>query len=459
MYLVGSGAGFSGDRVDAPRSVVDAIAASGKPGAIIFETIGERTLALGHVARRADPNMGYEPLLADLLGPILADCVKAKIAIVGNFGVANPQAAARVIRKLAENAGIFEIKIAIVQGDDIREDLDLNALEVWEGDKGLAGRADQVSAANVYIGAKAIADALVAGAQVVVTSRVADPSLVLGPLVAHYGWKWDDWNLLACGTLAGHLLECGSQITGGYFADPGFKDVPGMECIGFPIAEIDADGSIVITKPSGTGGLVDLRTVKEQILYEIHDPSAYLTPDVVLDITSVEIEEIGPDRVAVRGARGMPAPERLKATICFPGDWLGEAEISYSGPNAMARAKLAISTIDKRLAIRGLNLQRRYDLIGAFSVFDGNDGPLRERALNALISSDASSDLRVRLAVSSDKKPDVDKALQEVLALYCCGPAGGGGVRTRTQNRIRTVSYMVPRTIVNPSFEFLQEGE
>jgi hypothetical protein len=457
MYLIGSGAGFSGDRVDAPRSVVDAITASGKPGAIIFETIGERTLALGHVARRADQSKGYEPLLADLLEPILADCVKAKIAIVGNFGVANPQAAAQVIREIARKAGIESIKIAIVSGDDIREGLDLSALEIWEGDKGLAGSSDQVTAANVYIGAKPIADALVAGAQIVVTGRVADPSLALGPLVAHYGWGWDDWNLLAHGTLAGHLLECGAQITGGYFADPGFKDVPGMECIGFPIAEISADGSIVITKAEGTGGVVDARTVKEQILYEIHDPSAYLTPDVVLDLTGVEIEELGKDRVAVRGARGRPAPEKLKATICFPGDWLGEAEISYSGPNALARARLAISTIDKRLAIRGLDLRRRYDLIGAFSVFDGDEGPLRERALDAPVTGDESADLRVRLAVSADERTDVDKALQEVLALYCCGPAGGGGVRTRTQNRIRTVSYMVPRAAVDPSFEFLQE--
>ena len=459
MYLVGSGAGFSGDRIDAPRSVVDAIAASGKPGAIIFETIGERTLALGHVARRADPQHGYEPLLVDLIEPILRDCVNAGIIIVGNFGVANPRAAAQVIRQLALDAGIGNIRIAIVTGDDIRDGLDLEELEIWEGDRGLAGPADQVSAANVYIGAKPIADAILAGAQVVVTGRVADPSLVLGPLAAHYGWQWDDWDLLARGTLAGHLLECGSQVSGGYFADPGFKDVAGMEDIGFPIAEVDADGGLVITKADGTGGLVDARTVKEQILYEMHDPQSYLTPDVVLDISGVDIEEIGPDRVAVRGARGKPAPERLKATISFPGDWLGEAEISYAGPNAMARARLAIATIDKRLAIRGLHLRRRYDLIGAFSVFDGDSGALRERNAGAVAPGDDVADLRVRMAVSGADKVDVDQALQEVLALYCCGPAGGGGVRTRTQNRIRTVSYLVPRTKVQAGFEFLTESE
>ena len=452
-YLIGSGAGFSGDRIDAPLSVVDAIARSGQPGAIIFETIGERTLALGHVARRADPAKGYEPLLADLIRPILADCIRAGIVIVGNFGVANPPAAAQVIRGIADELGLPGIRIAIVTGDDMRNDLDLDALEIWEGDRGLAGRADDVIAADVYLGARPIAEAIRAGAQVVVTGRVADPALALAPLVAHYGWAWDDWDRIARGTLAGHLLECGSQVTGGYFADPGFKDVPSPENIGFPIAEIDADGNCVVTKAEGTGGIVDARTVKEQILYEMHDPAAYLTPDVVLDITGVEIEEVGPDRVAVRGARGRPAPATLKATVSFPGDWLGEAEISYAGPNALARARLAAETVEKRLAMRGLSLRRRFDLIGAMSVFDSDDGALRRTGLEGL----EPADMRMRLAVSGEDKSEVDKALQEVLALYCCGPAGGGGVRTRTQNRIRTVSYLVPRGRVRSGFEFYGE--
>ncbi len=459
MYLIGSGAGFSGDRVDAPQSVVKAIAASGKPGAVIFETIGERTLALGHVARRADPGKGFEPLLAEFLAPILADCLNASIAIIGNFGVANPQAAARVIQQLAHAAGLGPIRIAIVSGDDIRDGLDLDQLEIWEGDRALAGPTDEVIAANVYIGARPIADALRAGAQVVVTGRVADPALVLGPLVAHYGWAWDDWDRLAQGTLAGHLLECGAQVTGGYFADPGFKDVPGMANIGFPIAEIDRDGAIVITKAAGTGGLVDSRTVKEQILYEIHDPAAYLTPDVILDITQVQIREVGEHRVALTGARGRPAPERLKATVSFPGDWLGEAEISYAGPNAQARARLAIATIEERLERRQLDLRRRYDLIGAFSIFDGDSGELRERDPRAQDCGDESADLRVRLAVSGQQRERVEQALQEVLALYCCGPAGGGGVRTRIQNRIKTVSYLVPRARIHPRFDFLGPHE
>ena len=334
-FLMGCGAGFSGDRVDAPVSVVDAIARSGRPGAIMFETLAERTLALGHVARRSDPALGYEPLLADLVGPVLPGCLRAGIPIIGNFGAANPPAAARVLQRLAADAGLPPPRIAVVHGDDIRDQAgDLDGMQVWEGDAGLAQDTAGLIAANVYLGARPIADALLAGAQVVVTGRVADPALALGPLVAHFGWAWDDWDRLAAGTLVGHLLECGSQVTGGYFADPGWKDVPRPEAIGFPIAEVSSDGACTITKAPGTGGAVTLRTVTEQVLYEMHDPAAYLTPDVTLDVTAITLRQCGPDRVSVRGARGHPAPPCLKATMSFEGDWIGEAEISYAGPNA-----------------------------------------------------------------------------------------------------------------------------
>ena len=446
-FLMGCGAGFSGDRTDAPVSVVDAIARSGRPGAIMFETLAERTLALGHVARRADPAAGYEPLLAELVGPVLPACLRAGIPIVGNFGAANPPAAARLLHRLAADAGLPPPRIAVVHGDDIR-DLDLDGMQVWEGDAGLAGDTAELVAANVYLGARPIADALLAGADIVVTGRVADPALALGPLAAHFGWGWDDWDRLAAGTLVGHLLECGSQVTGGYFADPGFKDVPRPESIGFPIAEVAADGSAVITKAEGTGGCVTVRTVTEQVLYEVHDPSAYLTPDVTLDVTAIRLIQAGPDRVAVSGARGRPAPPSLKATMSFAGDWIGEAEISYAGPNALARARLAADVIGKRLDLRGLALRRRLDLIGALSVFDGDGASLAAAAPDL-------QEVRVRLAVSGRDRRPVDQAVQEVLALLCCGPAGGGGMRSQVRNRVRTVSYLVPRNRVSPGFSFI----
>ena len=444
-FLMGCGAGFSGDRTDAPGPVVDAIARSGRPGAIMFETLAERTLALGHVARRADPGAGFEPLLAELVGPVLPACLDAGIPIVGNFGAANPPAAARLLQRLALDAGLPPPRIAVVHGDDIR-DLDLDGMEAEGG--AAPDQGAEMVAANVYLGAWPIADALRAGAEVVVTGRVADPALALGPLVAHFGWDWNDWDRLAAGTLVGHLLECGSQVTGGYFADPGFKDVPRPEAIGFPIAEVAADGSAVITKAPGSGGCVSVRTVTEQVLYEVHDPAAYLTPDVTLDVTAVRLRQDGPDRVAVSGARGRPAPPSLKATVSFAGDWIGEAEISYAGPNALARARLAAEVIGKRLDLRGLFLRRRLDLIGALSVFDDDGGALAAAAPDL-------PEVRVRLAVSGSDRRPVDQAVQEVLALLCCGPAGGGGMRSQVRNRIRTASCLVARNRVSPGWSFL----
>ena len=447
LFLMGCGAGFSGDRIDAPVSVVEAIAHSGRPGAIMFETLAERTLALGHVARRLDPEQGYEPLLADLVGPILPLCLRARIPIVGNFGAANPHGAARLLKRLAAERGLLEPRIAVVEGDDIKDAIALEELDVFEADAGLVTEDAQLIAANAYLGAQPIADALLAGAEIVVTGRVADPALALGPLAAHFGWAWDDWDRLAAGTLAGHLLECGSQVTGGYFADPGYKDVDRPALIGFPIAEVERSGAFVIAKAQGTGGRVDRRTVTEQVLYEMHNPAAYLTPDVILDVTGVTLAADGADRVRVKGARGRPAPPTLKATVSFEGDWIGEAEISYAGPNALARARLAAEVIAERITLRQLPVKRRLDLIGALSVFDDDDATLAGDAPDA-------PEVRVRLAVSGRDRRPVEQSLQEVLALLCCGPAGGGGQRQQVRNRIRTVSYLVPRERVRPTVVF-----
>ncbi|SMQ69401.1 Protein of unknown function [Devosia lucknowensis] len=449
MVRIGSGAGFSGDRIDAPQSVVASIAAAGQGGAVIFETLGERTLALGQIAKRNNPAKGYEPLLEDLLEPVLAQCVAAGITIVGNFGQANPPAAANAIQDIANRLGLGRLRIAVVAGDDLAGRIDLDATERWEGDGRLPDLDGDVIAINAYLGAKPIADAILAGAQVVVTGRVADPALALGPLVAHFGWDWNDLDRLAAGTLIGHLLECGSQVSGGFFADPGFKDVPDTANIGFPIAEVEADGSFVITKAEGTGGVVDLRTVKEQLLYEIHDPSSYLTPDVTLDVTGVELAEVGPDRVRVSGARGHAAPAKLKATVSFYGDWLGEAEISYAGSNALARAKLAITTINERIEKRALQVRHRADIFGTVSAFDSDHGDLL-----AEFDDTPSGDYRVRFAFGAASQKDVERAVQEVNALYCCGPAGGGGVRQSVRPRVRTLSHLVERDLVSPSFHF-----
>lgn len=442
--LVGAGAGFSGDRLDAAGPVVDTLAARGRPGALIFETLAERTLALAQLARRADPEAGYEPLLAEMLAPILRKCLDHGIRIVSNFGAANPPAAARRIARLALELGLRVPRIAIVTGDDVSSEEFRPLLREALGDRLEEAR---VVSANAYLGAEPIAAAIRAGAQIVVAGRVADPSLALGPAMAHFGWAADDWERLGRGTMAGHLLECGAQVTGGYFADPGFKDVPDMHAIGFPIAEIREDGQLELFKADHTGGCVTPRTVKEQLLYEVHDPAAYLTPDVAADISEAFVEEVARDRVRIAGVRGHARPGRLKVSVCSESGWLAEGEISYAGPGAEARARLAAEVLRRRLAPA---LRVRVDLIGTLSVFADDDG----RLLDATPAGKG-RDLRLRVAAHHRDRHEAEKLAREVTALYTCGPAGGGGVRTAVRSRLETVSCFLPRERIRAGFEFL----
>ena len=445
IFRVGNASGFSGDRVDAAAPVVDTLIEWGGPSALFFETLGERTVALAQLEKRKNPERGFEPMLERLLEPILVKCLQHGITIIGNFGAANPPAAARLIAQLAARLGHPEARIAVVHGDDV-QGLDLKAHQVYEADAGLDMGAGELIAANAYINAQPIVQAMKAGAQVVVTGRTGDPSFTLAPLIHHFNWSLTDWQRLAVGATAGHLLECGAQITGGYFYDPGYKDVPDPANIGFPIAEVHEDGSLFITKALRTGGMVTPETVKEQLLYEIHDPANYITPDVTLDFSQVTIEPAGPDRVQVLGVRGKPAPATVKVTVCFDGGWLGEGEISYAGPNCVARARKAAEVLRQRVAMRQLPVQLRLDLIGLSSVHDGNDGQLSQA------STASPQDVRVRLAASGALQDDADQAAREVLALYCCGPAGGGGVRWRTTQRIRTQSYLIDPGLLQTGF-------
>jgi len=416
----------------------------GQPSVLMFETLAERTLALAQLARRANPEGGYEPLLDDFLRPVLGQCLASGIRIVSNFGAANPPGAARRILAMARELGVRAPRIAVVRGDDLSGPAHRALLRAE-----LGGQIDaiEIVAANAYLGAEPIAAALAAGAEIVVCGRVADPSLALGPLLAHYGWAANDWDRLGRGTMAGHLLECGAQVTGGYFADPGVKDVPDLAGVGFPIAEIDVSGRCVVGKAANTGGLVSERTVKEQLLYEVHDPAAYVTPDVVADISQAEVRAVGRDRVALEGVRGHPRPEKLKVTVCHDGGWIAEGEISYAGPGAEARARLAGDVLRKRL--EGLAI--RVDLIGSVSVFADDAG----RLLAATPAREA-RDVRVRVAARSDDRVQAERLTREVTALYCCGPAGGGGVRTALRPRLETLSCYVPRDAVEAGWEMVQ---
>ncbi len=449
---IGCGAGFSGDRVDASIPVVESLTGRDGPRYLIFETLAERTLALAQKHRRKDPDGGYSPFLEPYLRPILKCCHENGIRIVSNFGAANPAGAGQRIVELARNLGCHRLKVAVIEGDDLLQVLSEAEIRAVPTIEGLEIGEKEMIATNVYLGARPIAEALDQGADVVVTGRCTDPALTLGPLIHEFGWTEDDWPRLAAGTVAGHLLECGGQVTGAYFADPGYKDVPDLARVGFPIAEVEDDGALTVTKPDGTGGLVSARTVKEQLLYEIHDPANYYTADVILDITGVKVDEVGPDRVRVTGARGKPRPDTLKATISVNGGWMGEAEMTYAGPNALARARLAVDVLKQRYREIGTNCPIRFDILGTVSVHDGDAG---ERG--AGYDWPADGDYRVRIASRDHDRDRIERINQEMLSLYCSGPAAGGGFRQHLTDQVHTASILIDRRVVTPRVSLREE--
>ncbi len=278
---------------------------------------------------------------------------------------------------------------------------------------------------------------------VVITGRVADPALFLGPLLHEFGWSLDDWAALGRGTVAGHLLECAGQITGGYFADPGVKDVAGLGRLGFPIGEISADGSLVITKVGGSGGQVTLATCKEQLLYEIHDPARYFQPDVVADFSEVSMQQVGPDRVSITGGRGAPKTGLLKTSIGYLDSYVGEGQISYAGPGAVGRGRLALEIVRERLALTGVVMtETRFDLIGIDSLHG-----------EKLSSGSEPYEVRVRVTGRTDSMADAVRIGNEVETLYTNGPAGGGGVTKSAREVVGVVSALLPENLVSPSVQ------
>lgn len=436
---IGCGAGFAGDRFEAAGPILDHLEARDGPRYIMFECLGERTLALAQDELRRDPTRGYSPFLDRYLRPILSRAMKAGIRIVTNMGAANPVAGARRVQALAREIGTPVPRVAVVLGDDLRALLDDHEIRALPRLDGAALIDKPIVAANVYLGAVPVRDAIATGAEIILVGRTTDSALALGPLMHEFGWLETDLDHLAAGTITGHLLECGGQVTGAYFADPGFKDVPDLAHVGFPIAEVDLDGSFIITKPPGTGGCVTRATVTEQLLYEIHDPAAYLVPDVSCDVTGLTLKEEGPDRIRVDTIVGHPRPDTLKATISVDNGWMAEAEMSYAGPNALARAELAADVVGTRLREAGVDEVLGIDVLGAGATF----GRGRKRTWSAA----PDGDYRLRLSLISDERAHAALVIEELQALYCSGPAAGGGFRSSLTPQIATASVLVPRQI------------
>lgn len=436
---LGAGAGYSGDRIE---PAVD-LATSGDLDYLVFECLAERTIALAQAARQADPNAGYDPLLDRRMRAVLPVASRNGTRIVSNMGAANPLAAARRIGDIARELGL-SLKVAAVIGDDVLDVVTAGNWPIEEAGGHISDLGDRILSANAYLGAAPILEGLAAGADIVVTGRVADPALFLAPMIHEFGWAMDAWDSLGQGTLVGHLMECAGQVTGGYFADPGRKDVSDLARLGFPIAEVRVDGEAVITKLSGTGGAVTTATCKEQLLYEIHDPASYFQPDLIADFSEASIEEITPDRVRIAGGRGRQHNGSLKVSVGYSDGWIGEGEISYAGPGAVARGRLALEIVRERLAITGVALSDiRADLIGLNSLYLGT-------------SHSEPPEVRIRIAGRAQSQAAAQRIGNEVETLYTNGPAGGGGASKTTRRSIGVVSVLIPHSLAQPRVEILE---
>lgn len=428
---LGGGAGYSGDRIEPAVELAE----QGSLDYLIFECLAERTIALAQLARLTDPDAGFDPLLVERMRAVLPACRARGVTIITNMGAANPVSAAAVVRQLARDMNLGGLRVAAVTGDDVTDQVRAGNFVATETGGPVAAFADRLVSANAYVGVAPIIEALEAGADVVMTGRAADPSLFLAPQIHEFGWAMDDWPRLGAGTVVGHLLECAGQVTGGYFADPGVKEVPNLARLGFPIAEVREDGTAVITKVPGSGGQVTTGTCKEQLIYEIHDPSAYLTPDVAADFTGVRVELEAPDRVRISGGHGRRRPETLKVSLGYRDGFIGEGQMSYAGPGALGRARLALAIVTERLRLTGVALgEVTGDIIGLDAI-DGRPFP----------SGPEPREVRVRVAGRARTAAEAARIGAEVETLYTNGPAGGGGASRSVREVLAVASTFMPR--------------
>lgn len=438
---IGAGAGFSGDRIEPAVELAE----RGRLDYLVFECLAERTIALAQQARLLDPNAGYDPLLTARFRAVLQACHARGTKIITNMGAANPIGAAQRAVEVARELGLHGVKIAAVSGDDVVELVRAVAFPLTDRAGTSLDLGERMISANAYLGAAPIVEALKNGADVVITGRVGDPALFAAPMIHEFGWSGEDWDRLGKATVIGHLLECAGQVTGGYFVDPGYKNAPNLAQLGFPLAIVDEGGDAIITKVEGSGGRVSVMSCKEQLLYELHDPACYYQPDVIADFSKVTLADAGDDRVAVSGASGRPPTGLLKVTIGFRDSFVGEGEMSYAGPNALARARLALDIVRARLELTNVETSElRLDIIGVDAVHCGA----------GVGSGPEPREVRIRVAGRTKSLSQAIRIGNEVETLWSNGPAGGGGGRKSAREIIATASTMIDMGQVRPSISY-----
>jgi len=434
VIRVGCGSAYADDDL---RPAFE-LAEKGNLDYICFDCLAERTLALAQLRRLNDPSKGYDLRLDELVGSFLP-FVNKGLKIIGNMGAANPHGALERAKEIAKKLDISNARIIAIEGDDVLDVIrELDPVVEETGSK-LSQLEGKLVSANAYIGAQPIVEALYVGANFIIGGRIADPSLFLAPLMFEFNWDREDWDKLAQGTAVGHLLECGTHVTGGNFADPPYRIVPGLDDLGMPYADVYANGNAVISKLPEAGGLVTTHTCKAQLVYEVHDPKAYITPDVTCDFSNITVEQVSRDQVHVNGAKGTKAPTRLKVLLGVQEGYIGEGEFSFAGPGAYERAQLALEVLKRRFErfYKGKEKDIRFDLIGVNSIH----GPASPKPINPPY------EVRVRIAIRTDDRKTAEAWAREAEWQYF-GPSGCGGIRMAVRQVIAMYSTYIDRDMV-----------
>jgi hypothetical protein len=449
---VGNGCGFWGDNLDAPVLLAEA----GRLDYLTLEYLAELTMSILGLQKQRHPEAGYATDFLDVLerlGPVLK--AQPGLKVVTNAGGMNPPACAARAREILDRQGLQARTVAVVTGDDLMPRLDRllaegHPLANLDTGEPLSTIRPRVVSANAYLGSQPLARALADGASVVVTGRVADASLTLAPLVHEFNWPWDDWDRLAAGTVAGHLIECGAQATGGLWCN--WRDLADLANVGYPVAEVGEEGAFVLTKPSGTGGAVNRETVAEQLLYEVGDPAAYLTPDVTADFTSVRLTEAGPDRVRVEGARGRPATDSYKVSVAYRDGYAASGTLVLAGPAAAAKAHLCGQVILERLRRAGVVPQfSNVECLGAGDCVPG-----------VVPAAQDAPEVVLRVTVRDARRAAVERFTKELAPLVTSGPPGVTGYTTGRPAVREVFAYwpaLLAKSAVVPEVAFCGGGE
>ena len=438
---IGGGLGFYGDSWQPVKASIE----RGNVQYIASDHLAELTLAILQKDRQRDPKLGYTRDLVPMLAELLPLALPRGVKFILNAGGLNPMAAREVLLAALKRLGV-KLKVGVVLGDSVIERLDelqasgvaLNHMDTG-GD--IASVRERLLFANAYLGARPLVEALAAGADIVLTGRVADAALFLAPMVYELGWHWDEWDKLAQGIVVGHLMECSGQATGGNFGGD-WRSIPNLAHIGYPIAEVAENGDAVLTKAPNTGGRVSFDTLREQLLYEVHDPAHYLTPDVDVDMTTLHMEEIAPDQVRVSGATGRPAPETFKVVAGYEDGYMGQATIGYAWPDALAKAQLAAQIVQQQMTESGLQPE---ETLIEYLGYNSIHGPLADPA-----ASEGLNEVYLRIAVRCKEKRDADKLGRLLTPLGLSGPPfiGGASGITASRGLLGIWPTLVPRGVI-----------